>query len=86
MATYSKRGGLKTIKDKKRKELKLHSYFFKAITNYLDSLANHLAQDDIEYTSDNINEYSKPFFGRDLDGLEANYLLMKIYGQRGEFS
>lgn len=97
MATYSKRAAIQSIKKKKRKELKIHKYLFKAITDYLDKLAIHLdttysrkqsvqgeSIENIEFTPENINEYASPLFGRDLDSLEVNYLLMKIYEHRSK--
>lgn len=86
MATYSKRAAIQSIKKKKRSDIKTHKYLFKAITGYLDKLAIHLSTTypDIEFTSDNIQDYARHFFGRDLDTLENNFLLMKIYEQRSK--
>lgn len=76
MSTYNK-NGLRQVKLAEKKETKKHLKSFYQIIGKLDEIVKQLDK-SIEYTEDNINEYTKPFMGRDLDNMEKFMILGKL--------
>ena len=76
MSTYNK-NGLRQVKLAEKKETKKHLKSFYQIISKLDEIVKQLDK-SIEYTEDNINEYTKPIMGRDLDNMEKFMILGKL--------
>lgn len=77
MSNFSKQG-FRQEKLSERKETKKHIKGFYRILHEMDDLAKQL-DSSIEYTEENINEYVKPIYGRDLDSIEKFVVLGKLY-------
>ena len=77
MSSFMKRGQRQMVV-KKNKEVKQHVKGFYKILGQIDEISKQL-DPSIEYTEDNINEYVKPLFGRDLDSYEKFLILAKMY-------
>lgn len=60
------------------KKTKQHVKSFYRILGEMDVLAKQL-DPSIEYNEENINEYTKPLYGRDLDGMEKMLVLGKLH-------
>lgn len=76
MSTYNKNGS-RQVKLAEKKETKKHLKSFYQIIGKLDEIVKQLDK-SVEYTEDNINEYTKPFIGRDLDNMERFMILGKL--------
>ena len=80
MSSYMKQG-LRKTKLIERKKTKAHVKAFYRIIGEMDEVVKHL-DSTIEYNEDNINEYVKPIYGRDLDNMEKMIVLGKLsYGK-----
>jgi hypothetical protein len=82
MSTYNK-NGLRQVKLAEKKKTKAHLKSFYQIIGQLDDIVNQLDR-SVEYTEDNINEYTKPFLGRDLDNMEKFMILGKLSVSKDE--
>lgn len=82
MSTYNK-NGLRQVKLIEKKKTKKHLKSFYQIIGKLDEIVKQLDQ-SLEYTEDNINEYTKPFIGRDLDSMEKFLVLGKLHHSKEE--
>lgn len=69
--------GLRQVKLAEQKKTKAHVKAFYKILGDMNTLADNL-DSSIEYTEDNINEYVKPMYGRELDNMEKIVLLGKL--------
>lgn len=76
MSSYLK-NGQRQVKLAEKKETKKHLKSFYQIISKLDEIVKQLDK-SIEYTEDNINEYTKPIMGRDLDNMEKFMILGKL--------
>lgn len=76
MSTYNK-NGLRQVKLADKKETKKHLKSFYQIIGKLDDIVKQLDK-NIEYNEDNINEYTNPIMGRDLDNMEKFMILGKL--------
>lgn len=70
--------GLRESKRKHEKEIIMHQEAFYKILGKIDELVPTL-DPSIEYTEENINDYCKEFFNRDLDPMEKFLILGKLY-------
>lgn len=72
--------GKRQLQLKNRKEVKEHVKMFNKILKYLDELAAYLIirYPDVEFTAENINEYTREYLERDLDNMEVNVILGKL--------
>ena len=61
-----------------RKKTKKHVKAFYSILANMDVVAKQL-DPSIEYNEENINDYVKPIYGRDLDGMEKMLVLGKLH-------
>jgi len=77
MSTYVK-NGMRKHKLQNQKNVKKHLKSFYSILEDMNTLYSQLDK-NIEYTEENINEYVKPLYGRDLDGYEKMLLLGKLH-------
>lgn len=77
MSSFMKTGQRQVDRDRK-KETKKHVKGFYRILGEMDILAKQL-DSSIEYTEENINEYVKPIYGRDLDNMEKFLVLGKLH-------
>ena len=77
MSNFNKKG-LRQQKLLERKKTKKHIKSFYKILGEMDILAKQL-DSSIEYTEENINDYVKPIYGRDLDGMEKMLVLGKLH-------
>jgi len=82
MSTYSK-NGLRQVKLAEKKKTKAHVKSFYQIIGKIDDIYNQLDK-TIEYTEDNINDYTKPILGRDLDSMEKFMVLGKLSVSKNE--
>lgn len=76
MSSFLKKG-LRSQKVKKDKETKRHVKEFYKIIGVINEITDSL-DPNISYTEDNINEYTLPFLGRDLDDMEKFLILGKL--------
>lgn len=77
MSSYLK-NGQRQAKLAERKKTKAHVKAFYSILADMDVVAKQL-DPSIEYNEENINDYVKPIYGRDLDGMEKMLILGKLY-------
>ena len=70
--------GLRESKRKHEKEIIMHQEAFYKILGKIDELIPTL-DPSIEYTEENINDYCKEFFNRDLDSMEKFLILGKLH-------
>lgn len=77
MSSYLK-NGQRQVKLAERKQTKVHVKAFYQIMNKMDEVAKQL-DNTIEYNEDNINNYVRPIFGRDLDSMEKFLVLGKLH-------
>jgi len=77
MSSYLK-NGQRQVKLTERKQTKAHVKAFYQIMNKMDEVAKQL-DNTIEYNEDNINDYVRPIFGRDLDSMEKFLVLGKLH-------
>lgn len=76
MSSYLK-NGQRQAKLAERKKTKAHIKSFYNIIGQMDIIAKQL-NPILEYNEDNINDYVKPIFGRDLDSMEKFLVLGKL--------
>ena len=76
MTTYNK-NGLRQVKLAEKKKTKAHIKKFYEIINQINNIAKDLDQ-SLEYTEDNINDYTRHILGRELDSTEKMLLLSKL--------
>lgn len=76
MNTYNK-NGLRQVKLAEKKKTKAHIKKFYEIINQINNIAKDLDQ-SLEYTEDNINDYTRHILGRELDSTEKMLLLSKL--------
>lgn len=76
MSNYLK-NGLRQVKLAEKKKTKAHIKKFYEIINQINNIAKDLDQ-SLEYTEDNINDYTKHILGRELDSTEKMLLLSKL--------
>ena len=76
MSNYLK-NGLRQVKLAEKKKTKAHIKSFYKIINQINNIAENLDQ-SLEYTKDNINDYTKHIIGRELDSTEKMLLLSKL--------
>lgn len=77
MSSYLK-NGQRQAKLAERKKTKAHVKAFYSILADMDVVAKQL-DPSIEYNEENINDYVKPIYGRDLDGMEKMLILGKLF-------
>lgn len=77
MSSYLK-NGQRQAKLAERKKTKAHVKAFYQILSKMDVVAKQL-DPMLEYTEENINDYVKPIYGRDLDGMEKMLILGKLF-------
>ena len=83
MGTY-KKSGTRVIKVENAKNVKRHLREFYKTINSIRSVANEIFILDVEYNEDNIDDYTRPFIGRDMDQYERFMMLGKIQSLRDE--
>lgn len=76
MSNYLK-NGLRQVKLAEKKKTKAHIKKFYEIINQINNIAKDLDQ-SLEYTEDNINDYTRHILGRELDSTEKMLLLSKL--------
>lgn len=76
MSNYLK-NGLRQVKLAEKKKTKAHIKKFYEIINQINNIAKDLNQ-LLEYTEDNINDYTRHILGRELDSTEKMLLLSKL--------
>ena len=76
MSNYLK-NGLRQVKLAEKKKTKAHIKKFYEIINQINNIAKDLDQ-SLEYTEDNINDYTRHILGRELDSTEKFLLLSKL--------
>jgi len=76
MSSYLK-NGQRQAKLADRKKTKKHIKAFYQIMGKMDVIAKQL-NPTLEYNEDNVNDYVKPIFGRDLDSMEKFLVLGKL--------
>ena len=77
MSSYLK-NGQRQAKLAERKKTKAHIKAFYNILGQMDVVAKQL-DPTLEYNEENINDYVKPIYGRDLDGMEKMLILGKLF-------
>jgi hypothetical protein len=77
MSSFAKQG-LRQSNVLKNKTTNKHVKAFYRILSEMDVLAKQL-DPTLEYTEDNINEYTLPIYGRELDGMEKMLVLGKLH-------
>ena len=77
MSSFLKKGE-RTHNVLKRKQTQKHIKGFYKILHEMDDLAKQL-DPSLEYTEDNINEYTFPIYGRKLDSMEKFLVLGKLH-------
>jgi hypothetical protein len=83
MATYTKNGG-RQVKLAERQKVKAHVKAYNKILLELEDVADQLKNVNVEFDEDNINEYVKPIYGRDLDSMEKFLVLGKLHYKKDE--
>lgn len=76
MSSFNKKG-IRSVKVKEKKQTKKHVKAFYHILKQIDFISTQL-DPTIVYNENNINDYSKPLLGRDLDSMEKSLLLSKL--------
>ena len=79
------RKGLRQQKVLENKKVKAHTKAFYRIMREMDKVAKDL-DPTIEYNEENINEYVKPIYGRDLDSMEKFLVLGKLHYRKEELN
>lgn len=77
MATY-KKNGQRVIKVQGAKELKRNLKAFYQTIDNIRVVAEQLSLLDVIYDENNIDDYTRPFIGRDMDEYERFMMLGKI--------
>jgi len=77
MSSFAKRGE-RQAKLVERKKVKMHTKAFYRILGEMDVVAKQL-DPMLEYTEENIDEYTRPIYGRDLDSMEKMLVLGKLH-------
>jgi hypothetical protein len=77
MSNYSKQG-FRKAKLAETKETKAHLKSFYKIMDDMELLSKKLDL-SIDYNEDNINDYVKELYGRDLDSMEKMLVLGKVH-------
>ena len=67
------------------KKVKAHTKAFYRIMREMDKVAKDL-DPTVEYNEENINEYVKPIYGRDLDSMEKFLVLGKLHYAKEELN
>ena len=80
MQTYRKNGN-RQLKLIDRKNTKQHIKGFYSTMDKLNKTISGLEPLKDIITSENVNEYSLPFMGRDLDHMETNIILSRLKGE-----
>lgn len=78
MATYQKNGS-RQLKLSERTKVKKHVKAYNQILLDMDVLADKLNYLHGTLNEDNINDYARPEYGRDLDAMEKMLVLGKIF-------
>jgi len=78
--------GVRQMKLQEDKKIKKHIKGFYSIMGEMESLSQELrlSYPDIEFTEENLNEYTQPIYGRDLDNMEMFLVLAKLHKEDGE--
>lgn len=77
------KSGLRQMNVMENKKIKAHTKAFYKIMREMDVVAKKL-NPTIEYNEENINEYVKPIYGRDLDSMEKFLVLGKLHHAKEE--
>lgn len=72
------KSGLRKVTVAEKKKTKKHIKGFYRILGEMDILAKQL-DCSLEYTEENINKYTLPIYGRELDSMEKTLVLGKLH-------
>ena len=84
MSSFLKQGQRKQ-KVLENKKTKAHVKAFYRILKEMETLSKQLDL-SIDYNEENINEYVKPIYGRDLDGMEKFLILGKLHSRKEDLN
>ena len=80
------KSGARQMKLQENKKVKKHVKAFYSIMGEMENLSQELLRvhPEITFTEDNIQEYVKPIFGRELDSMEKFLVLGKTHKENEE--